>query len=102
MSPLGVGANEHIFLCHLAAYFIDIQDITIPLFHLNFCDNLLPRCPVYQEDEDICVITEDSEGLSAVCHWLQHVAAENDVYLSMGDNTVQLVDKLYVVLKRVA
>ena len=54
------------------------------------------------EDEDVGVVNEDTDGLGAVRRRLQHVAAEGDVCLSMGDDTAQLVDQLDVVWKGAA
>lgn len=42
-----------------------------------------------QEDEDVDVVAEDSDAFRRC---LQHVAAECDVCLTMGNNTVYLVD----------
>ena len=80
--------------------FFDVQDIAIPLFNLNLVDNLHPRYPVHQENEDVGIITEDPDCLGAFCHCLQHVAAEGDICLIMGnDILVQHVDELDVVWK---
>ena len=48
------------------------------------------------------IITEDWDDLDAFCHRFQHVAAENDVCLIMGNDTVQLVHKLDVVWEGIA
>ena len=64
--------------------------------------NAHPRCPVDQNNEDVRVIAEDSDGFGAICNRFQYVAAEGDVCLSMGDDTVKLVDKFDVVWKGIA
>ena len=69
---------------------------------MNLGDDLHSRRPVHLEDKDVGIVTENVDGLGAVGHCLQHIATEGDVCLSMGDNTVELVDELVVVWKEVA
>lgn len=45
-------------------------------------------------NENVGIITEDADGLSAFSHHFQHVAAEGDVFLIVGNDTVQLDDEL--------
>ena len=40
--------------------------------------------------------------MGAFCNRFQHVAAEGDICLSMGNDTVQLVNELDVVWKGIA
>ena len=76
--------------------------IAIPLLHLDVGDDPQPRCPVHQDFEDVGVVTEDADCLGSIRRSMQHVTAQCDVCLSMCEYTVQLIYKLYVVLKRVA
>ena len=82
--------------------FIDVQAIAIPLFHLNLGEYSHSRCPVYQKNEDIGIITEDSDGLGSFCNRFQHVAPEGDVCLIMGNDTVHHVDEIDDVWKAIA
>ena len=66
---------------------------------MNLGDDPHLCSPIQQEDGDVYVITEDTDGMNAVRCCLQRVAAECEVYLSMGDDRVQLFDELDVVWK---
>ena len=53
-----------------------VQDIAIPLLHLNVVDDPHPRCPVHKEDEDVGVVTEDADCLDSVHRSIQHATAQ--------------------------
>ena len=63
------------------------------------CTFMGPNRRTVQEHKDVGVVTEDSDSVGAFCRPVQHEAAEGDVCLIMGNNTVQLVDQLNVVWK---
>ena len=70
----------------------------VPLLHLDVLPDSLPPCPVYEQDENASVVTDDPNRFSLASWGLQHITTERDVRLLMGDETIKFVNELHVIL----
>ena len=78
-----------------------VKHDAVPLLQLDALPYPLPPCSVHDKDENISVVTQHPNCFCPIRCSLQHVAAQRDIHLLMGDATIEVADKLHVVIKRI-
>ena len=79
-----------------------VKHRAVPLLHLDVLPDILPPCPVDEQDEHVSVITNDPNRFYTASCGLQHIATQRDIRLLMGDETVKFVNELRIILRGIS